>query len=181
MENINVLIVEENKSVAEDVERRLKVLEYTVCAIAPTGAEAVEKAAEMQPDIVLINIELEGEIDGIEAAKRIRDSLDIPTIYLADYSHDAFSEQKDLLKRAEITNPFDYIPLPHGKRRLYLTIESTVYQHRMERETKVKEQQLSTILNSISDAVIATDDKELITFMNPAAERLTGWGTGTSR
>ena len=175
MENINVLIVEENKSVAEDVERRLKVLEYTVCAIVPTGAEAVEKAAEMQPDVVLINIELEGEIDGIETAKRIRDSLDIPTIYLADYSNDAFVEKKDLFKRAEITNPFDYLPLPHGKRRLYLTIEGTVYQHKMERETKIKEQQLSTILNSISDAVIATDNKELITFMNPAAERLTGW------
>ena len=64
---------------------------------------------------------------------------------------------------------------PYGKRRLYLTIESTVYQHKMERETELKEQQFSTILNSISDAVIATDDKELITFMNPAAERLTDW------
>ena len=175
MENINVLIVEENKSVAKDVERRLKELEYSVCAIVSTGAEAVKKAAEMQPDVVLINIELEGEIDGIETTKRIRDSLDIPTIYLADYSNDAFSEQKDLLKRAEITNPFDYIPQPHGRRRLYLTVESTVYQHKMERETKAKEQKLSTILNSISDAVIATDNTELVTFMNPAAERLTGW------
>ena len=175
MENINILIVEDKKSVAEHLERRLKVLEYTVCGVVPTGAQAVEKAAEMQPDIVLINVELEGEIDGIETAKQIRDSLDIPTIYLADYSNDVFSKKEDLLKRAEITNPFDYIPQPHGKRRLYLTIESTVYQHKKERETKAKEQQLSTILNSISDAVIATDDKELITFMNPAAEQLTGW------
>ena len=175
MENIDILIVEQKKSVAEHLERRIKELEYSVCATAPTGAEAVEKAAEMSPDVVLINVELEGEISGIEAAKQIRDSLDIPTIYLADYSNDVFWEKKDLLKRAGITNPFDYIPLPHGRRRLYLTVESTVYQHRMERETKVKERQLSTILNSISDAVIATDNKELVTFMNPAAERLTGW------
>ena len=175
MENINILIVEQKKSVAEDLEKRLKVLEYSVCAIVPTGAEAVEKAAEMSPDVVLINVELEGEISGIEAAKQISNSLDIPTIYLADYSNDVFWENKDLLKRAGITNPFDYLPLPHGKRRLYLTVESTVYQHRMERETKVKERQLSTILNSISDAVIATDNKELVTFMNPAAEQLTGW------
>ena len=175
MENINVLIVEDKKSVVEDLERRLKELEYSVCAAVPSGAEAVEKAAEMQPDVVLINVELEGEIDGIETAKQIRDSLDIPTVYLADYSNDAFVEKKDLLKRAEITNPFDYIPLPHGRRRMYLTVESTVYQHKMERETKLKEQQLSTILNSISDAVIATDNQELVTFMNPAAERLTGW------
>ena len=172
---INILIVEGKKIVAEHLERRLKEIEYTVCAVVPTGAEAVQKAAEMQPDIVLINIELEGEIDGIETAKQIRDSLDIPTIYLADYPNDVFMEKKDLLKRAEITNPFQYIPQPHGKRRLYLTIESSVYQHKKEREIKIKEQQLSTILNSINDAVIATDDKELITFMNPAAERLTGW------
>ena len=176
MENISILIVEAKKSDAEHIERRLKELEYSICAVVSTGAEAVEKAAEMQPDVVLINVELEGEMDGIETAKQIRDSLDIPTVYLADYSNDAFSEKTDLLKRAEITNPFDYIPLPHGRRRLYLTIESTVYQHRMERETKLKEQQLSTILNSISDAVIATDDKESVIFMNPAAERLTGWG-----
>ena len=175
MENINVLIAEGKKSVVEDLERRFKELEYTACAAVLTGAEAVEKAAEMQPDVVLINVELEGEIDGIEAAKQIRDSLDIPTVYLADYPNDVFMEKKDLLKRAEITNPFDYIPLPHGRRRLYLTIESTVYQHKMERETKLKEQQLSTILNGISDAVIATDNQELVTFMNPAAERLTGW------
>ena len=91
MENINILIVEQKKSVAEHLERRLKELEYSVCAAVPTGAEAVEKAAEMSPDVVLINVELEGEIDGIETAKRIRNSLDIPTIYLADYSNDVFS------------------------------------------------------------------------------------------
>ncbi len=175
MENINILIVEAKKSVAEHLERRLKELEYTVCAAVPTGAEAVETAAEMSPDVALINIELEGEMDGVETAKRIRDSLDIPTIYLADYSNDAFLTKTDLLKRAEITSPFDYIPQPHGSRRLYLNIENTTYRHKMEKEFQVREQQLTTILNSISDAVIATDDKELITFMNPAAERLTGW------
>ena len=116
MENINILIVEDKKSVAENLEKRLKNLEYTICAVVSTGAQAVEKAAEMQPDVVLINIELEGEINGIETAKHIRDSLDISTIYLANYSNDVFSEKTDLLKRAEITDPFDYIPLPHGKR-----------------------------------------------------------------
>ena len=171
MENINILIVEDKKSVAEYVETRLKELEYTVCAVVPTGAQAVEKAAEMQPDVVLIDIELEGEINGIEASKRICNSLGIPTIYLADYRIEVFSKKEDLLKRAEITSPFEYIPQPYGKRKLYLNIESALYQHRME-ESK---QHLTKILNGISDAAIATDNKGLITFMNPVAETLTGW------
>lgn len=70
MENINILIVEDKKSAAEHLEKRLKELEYTVCAAVPTGAQAVKKAAEMSPDVVLINVELEGETDGIETANR---------------------------------------------------------------------------------------------------------------
>ena len=171
MADTKILIVADRKSVAENIERRLKELEYTVCAVVPTGAEAVEKAAEMQPDVVLIDIELEGEIDGIEAAKRIRTSLDIPTIYLVNYPNRVFLRKEDLLKRAEITNPFDYLPKPYGKRRLYLSIESTVYKHKME----AKRQHLTQILNGISDAAIATDHKGFLTFMNPVAETLTGW------
>ena len=171
MAHTKILIVADKKSVAENVESRLKELEYTVCAVVPTGAEAVEKAAEMHPDLVLINIELEGEIDGIEAAKRIRTSLNIPTIYLVNYPNQVFLRKEDLLKRAEITNPFDYLPQPYGKRRLYLSIESAVYKHKME----AKRQHLTTILNGISDAAIATDHKGFLTFMNPVAETLTGW------
>ena len=175
MENINILIVEDKKSVAEDIERRLKDLEYTVCAVVATGAQAVEKAAEIQPDVVLISIELAGEINGIEAAEHIRDSLDIPTIYLANYPDNVFLRKQDLLKRAEIANPFEYILQPYGKRRLYLTIESVLYNHRREKESEVHKQHRTTILSGISNAVIAADHKGLITFMNPVAEILTGW------
>ena len=171
MAHTKILVVADKKSVAENIEGRLKELEYSVCAVVPTGAQAVEKAAEIHPDLVLIDIELEGEINGIEATKRIRNSLDIPTIYLADYRIEVFSKREDLLKRAEITNPFEYIPLPFGKRRLYLSIESAVYKHKME----ANKRHLTKILNGISDAAIATDHKGFLTFMNPVAETLTGW------
>ena len=171
MADTKILIVADKKSVAENIESRLKELGYTVCAVVPTGAEAVEKAAEIHPDLVLIDLELEGETDGIEAAKRIRNSLDIPTTYLANYRIEVFSRREDLLKRAEITNPFEYIPLPFGKRRLYLSIESAVYKHKMEANRR----HLTKILNGISDAAIATDHKGFLTFMNPVAETLTGW------
>ena len=175
MDDINILIVEDKKSVAENVETRLKELEYTVCAVASTGAQAIEKAAVMHPDLALINIELEGEISGIEVAERIRNSLDLPIIYLANYRNRVFLGKEDLLKRAEITNPFEYIPQPFGKRRLYLTIESVLSKHRMEKESEAHKQHGTTILGGISEAVIATDREGLITFMNPVAETLIGW------
>ena len=175
MENTEILIVENTAPFDREIEERLKALGYSVCAVVPTGAQAVEKAAEMQPDVVVINIELEGEINGIEAAKRIRNSLDIPTIYLANYSNDDFLSKEDLFKRAEITDPFDYLPQPYGKRRLYLTIESVLYKHRLEKESKAHKQHLTTILNSLDDALIATDREGLITFINRIAEILTGW------
>ena len=175
MAHAKILIVEDKKSVAETVETRLKKLEYTVCGVVSTAVQAVEKAAEMQPDIVLIDLELEGEINGIEAAKRIRNSLDIPTVYLADYSNPVFLTKEDLLKRAEITNPFEYLPFPYGGRKLYLVIESVLYKHRMEKESKAYKQHRTMILGGISDAVIATDNKGFLTFMNPVAETLTGW------
>ena len=170
-----ILIVEDKKSIAETVETRLKKLEYTVCAVVSTGVEAVEKAAELHPDIVLIDLELEGEINGIEAAERIRNSLDIPTVFLADYSNPVFLTKEDLLKRAKITNPFEYLPFPYGGRKLYLVIESVLYKHRMEKESEAYKQHRTTILDGIPEAVIATDNKGLITFMNPVAETLTGW------
>ena len=129
MANTKILVVENTAPFDQEIEKRLKALGYTVCAVVPTGAQAVEKAAEMQPDVVFINIELEGEINGIEAAERIRNSLDIPTIYLAHYPNEVFLRKENLLKRAEITNPFDYLSQPYGKRRLYLTIESVLYKH----------------------------------------------------
>ena len=175
MAHAKILIVEDKKSIAETVETRLKDLEYTVCAVVSTGVQAVEKAAELHPDIVLIDLELEGKISGIEAAERIRNSLDIPTVYLADYSNPVFLTKEDLLKRAEITNPFEYLPFPYGGRKLYLVIESVLYKHRMEKESEAYKQHRTTILDGIPEAVIATDNKGLITFMNPIAETLTGW------
>ena len=174
MAHANILIVEDKKSIAETVETRLKKLEYTVCAVVSTGVQAVEKAAEMHPDIVLIDLELEGEINGIEAAEHIRNSLDIPTIYLAHYPNRVFLRKEDLLKRAGIANPFEYISEPYGKRRLYLTIESVLSKHRMEKESKAHKLHRIT-LSGIGEAVIVTDNKRLITFMNPVAETLTGW------
>ena len=125
--------------------------------------------AETLLDLVLMDIVLEGDMDGVKAAEHIRNHFDIPVVYLTAYSDDT------TLQRAKITEPYGYILKPFQERELYTTIEMALYKHKMERKLKENEQWLATTLKSIGDAVIATDTKGFVTFMNPVAEVLTGW------
>ncbi|MCH8291963.1 response regulator [Candidatus Poribacteria bacterium] len=169
MGNTRILIVEDKQAVAEHIENQLKSLGYTVLAVVSYGEEAIQKTEETRPDLVLIDMKLEGDMDGIEVAKQMRDRFNIPVVYLTDYA------DEDLLHRAEITGPFGYMLEPFEERRLYLNIEIALYSHEMERKFREEGQWLSTILKSIGDAVIATDKNGSVKFMNPIAEVLTGW------
>jgi two-component system cell cycle sensor histidine kinase/response regulator CckA len=169
MSNPRVLVVEDEGIIAKDIQSTLNSSGYSVIAIASSGEEAIEKAMGMHPDIVLMDIVLEGAMDGVEAAEHIRDRFDIPVVYLTAYSDDT------TLQRAKITEPSGYILKPFQERELYTTIEMALYKHKMERKLKENEQWLATTLKSIGDAVIATNANKLITFMNPVAEALTGW------
>ncbi len=169
MANTQILIVEDEGIVAKDIENTLKKLGYAVPAIAFSGEEAIKKAAETLPDLVLMDIVLEGDMDGVEAAEQIRDRFDIPVVYLTAYANDK------TLQRAKVTGPYGYILKPFEERELHTGIEIALYKHEMERKLKESEQWLSTTLKSIGDAVIATDANGFVTFMNPVAEALTGW------
>ena len=169
MTNAQILIVEDEIIVAENIRSRLKSLEYAVPAVVSSGEEAIQKAAETRPDLVLMDIKLEGDIDGVEAAEQIRARFDIPVVYLTAYA------DEDTLQRAKITEPFGYILKPFEVRELQTAIEVALYKHEMERRLKEHERWLATTLRSIGDAVIATDVKGHIMFMNPVAEALTGW------
>ncbi|HUV50434.1 MAG TPA: response regulator [Anaerolineae bacterium] len=169
MTNAQILIVEDEGIIANDIQNTLEGLGYAVIAIASSGKEAIKKAVEMLPDLVLMDIVLEGLMDGVEAAERIMDRLDIPVVYLTAYADDK------TLQRAKITEPYGYILKPFSERELYTTIEMALYKHKMKKKLRESEQWLFTTLKSIGDAVIATDSEGLITFMNPVAEILTGW------
>jgi PAS domain S-box-containing protein len=169
MSNSRILIVEDEGIIAKDIQSTLNRLGYSVIGIASSGEEAIKKAMEIHPDIVLMDIVLEGAMDGVEAAGYIHDHFDIPVVYLTAYSDDT------TLQRAKITEPFGYILKPFHEKELYTTIEMALYKHTMQRKLKESEQWLATTLKSIGDAVIATDTGKLITFMNPVAEALTGW------
>ena len=169
MSNSRILVVEDEGIIAKDIKNILSFLGYSVIGIASSGEEAIEKAMEMHPDLVLMDIVLEGDMDGVKAAEHIRDRFDIPVVYLTAYSDDT------TLQRAKITEPYGYILKPFQERELYTTIEMALYKHKIERKLKENERWVATLLKSIGDAVIATDIGKLITFMNPVAEALTGW------
>ena len=169
MSNVKILVVEDESIVAMDIKHRAEGLGYSVTGITPSGEGAIKKASETLPDIVLMDIVLKGDMDGVEAAQKIRDSLDIPVVYLT-----AYSDEKTL-KRAKVTEPFGYIIKPFEDRELHSAVEVALYKHKMESKLKESEKWLSTTLESIGDAVIATDEKGKVKFMNPVAIEITGW------
>jgi PAS domain S-box-containing protein len=169
MSSVKILVVEDESIVAMDIKHRLENMDYVVPAVVSSGEEAVEKVSETLPDLILMDIVLRGEIDGIEAAQIIKDNYNIPVLYLT-----AYSDEKTL-KRAKITGPFGYIIKPFEDRELHSAIEVARYKHEMETKLTASEKWLSTTLESIGEAVITTDEKGYITFMNPIAQKITGW------
>jgi|WetSurMetagenome_2_1015567.scaffolds.fasta_scaffold75496_1 PAS domain S-box-containing protein/putative nucleotidyltransferase with HDIG domain len=170
MAKIKILVVEDESLVARDVLNMLQSLGYDPLGVVSSGEQALRKAAASSPDLVLMDIVLKGEVDGISAAEKLWEDFSIPVIYVTAYADDKTFE------RAKLTKPFGYLLKPFEERELQTTIEMALYKAKMETRLKEREQWLSTVLRCIGDGVIATDNNGLVTFMNPLAEILTGWG-----
>ncbi len=171
-----ILVVEDEIIIAEDLQRKLKKMGYDVPLIVSSGEEAIRKTQENIPDLILMDIVIHGEMDGIETAGKIHSIFDIPVVYLT-----AYADEKTLA-RAKITEPFGYLIKPFKERELQITIEIALYKNEMEKKLKESErrlreknQWLAAVIESIGDAVIATDPEGTIQLMNPIAEALTGW------
>jgi PAS domain S-box-containing protein/putative nucleotidyltransferase with HDIG domain len=169
MSQIRILVVEDESLVGQDINNMLRGLGYDVVDVVSRGDEAVRIAESASPDLVLMDIVLKGEIDGIQAAERIWEECGVPIIYLTAYADEA------TLARAKMTEPFGYILKPFDERELQTAIEMAFYKARIYSRLREREDWLSTILRSIGDGVIATDLAGRIEFLNPPAERLTGW------
>ncbi|TVM18922.1 histidine kinase [Oceanidesulfovibrio indonesiensis] len=169
MDRSRVLIVEDEPIVSMDIERRLKFMGYEVLPPVASGEDAVAQAHLRQPDIILMDIMLAGDMDGIEAASVIRDRKRVPVIYLTAYA------DEETLDRAQITEPFGYIIKPFEDRELKTCIHMALYKHKMEERLLENERWLSTTLRSIGDAVISTDRSGKVRYMNPMAEKLLGY------
>ena len=143
MARTKILVVEDERIVAKDLQRRLQRLGYTVCAIASSGQEAIEQVAQTTPHIVLMDIILQGPMDGVEAAEHIRARFNIPIIYLTAHA------DANTLQRAKATEPFGYLLKPFEAKALQTTIEMALYKHQMEQERAQLLRQLQDALANI--------------------------------
>lgn len=188
-----VLIVEDECIVALDLQRRLIRLGYEVPRVTASHDQTLRAVVETAPNIVLMDINISGDIDGIDTAKKI----DLPVIFLT-----AYSEEKTL-QRAKESKPYGYLVKPFSERELHATIQMALERHAVETilkereitlaltcekleqgkrelETKAIElfaqkQRFEVTLNSIGDGVITTDTVGNVTYLNPVAEQKTGW------
>ncbi|MBW4556057.1 MAG: response regulator [Trichormus sp. ATA11-4-KO1] len=169
MGQVRILVVEDEVIVARTIASQLNQLGYMVTGTASSGKVAIAKASEIKPELVLMDIILKGDMDGIAAATYIREQLDIPVIFLTAYG------DENTLQRAKLTQPFGYVVKPFTSKDLRIAVEIGLLKHQLERDLRENRDRLATLLNSMSDAVIATNEQAMVTFMNPAAELLTGW------
>ena len=165
-----ILIVEDEALIADDIQSTLARFGYDVPTPVATAAEAIEAAEKLRPALVLIDIKLRGKRDGIEAGAEIRARFGLPIVYLTSQSDEA------TVARAKLTSPHGYLLKPFHERELRIAIDVALHKHQVEMQLAVRERWFATTLGSIGDPVIATDQNEIITFTNAAAERLTGWG-----
>jgi len=168
MMKTRILIVEDEWLIAESIKRSLQDHNYTVLAVFPSGEEALQNITTLKPDLILMDILLRGNLNGVETVGQIRSRFNIPVIYIT-------SMTEQFLEQAKLTEPYGYINKPIDETELYNTIEIALHKSKMERKLKESEQWLKTTLKSIGEAVVATDISGLIIFMNQIAEELTGW------
>lgn len=140
MAKIRILIVEDNRIIALGTQSILDSLGYAVTSIASSAGQAIKKAEEDNPDLILMDIVLEGEKDGIEAACQIQSRFNIPVVFLTAYS------DKKMLERAKAAEPFAYIIKPCEGPQLQSAIEIALYKSRMDKKLKEREEWLSTAL-----------------------------------
>ena len=165
----NVLITEDETISAKYLNETLKQLGYNVVGIAKTADNSIKLASKLNPDIVIMDINLPGKIDGIEATKRIRTNLNIPVIYLTGIS------DTDTLERALKTEPNGYILKPFKKQELFTVIEMALYRDSLEKKLKASEQLMALTLECIGDGLITTDVEGNVMLLNKEAEKFTGY------
>jgi len=152
MSKNNILVVEDESIVSKDIQQSLKKLGYNISGAASTGEKAILLANETKPDLVLMIIMLKGDMSGIETAEKIKETLNIPVIYLTAYA------DENTLSRAKVTEPYGYIIKPFKEIDLHTSIEMALYKHSKEQEI-VKERDF---LYSLVDGKDAGNDESVI-------------------
>jgi PAS domain S-box-containing protein len=171
-----IFVVEDQRLIAADLENTLRKLGYDVVGSAASGEEAIARAPEAAPDLVLMDIRLRGKMDGIQAAALIRRRIDIPIVYLTAYA------DEETIRSAKLTGPFGYVVKPFNERELRAAIEIALYKHETdrllaaERSRRQAAEELSLVVESVKDyAIFRLDVDGHVTTWNAGAARILGY------
>lgn len=168
MSATRILIVEDEQIVALDIEMHLRKYGYSVVGMFASAEEALRELPNLTPDLVLMDIKLQGRMDGLEAASRIKDDFGIPVILLTA------NADENTVQRAKYTQPFAYIIKPFEERELRTAIVLSMYRHEMEQKLIRRERLFATTLRSIGEGLVVTNNDGEIEFINRVAEEYAG-------
>jgi PAS domain S-box-containing protein len=163
-----IFLVEDELIVAEDLRLTLESLGYAVAGHEKTGEMALEKIPGAYPVLILMDIHLAGQLDGIETAIQVRSRWGIPVIFLSAHA------DKELFERAKVAEPYGYLLKPYDERALQSAIEMALYKHRMERALRENEKKTRILINASRDALYLLDANGKILSANEALAEMTG-------
>src|SRR3569623_2951401 len=169
IDRLRIIIVENEGLVGCDIAATLTNLGYEVVGTWQAGEAAVHHVNELHPDRVLMDIHLAGAVDGMETAKRIQQSSAAAIVYVTACA------DLDTVARARETQPYGYLLKPFSEDELRLAVEVAATRYLEDVERRRREQSYFEAFQSLADGVIATDLAGVVSFMNPAAGRITGW------
>jgi PAS domain S-box-containing protein len=163
-----VLIVEDDILIAKDIENILLRLEYAVSTLITSGDRVITRIVNENPDLILMDIMFQDKVRGIEIARKVRERIDVPIVYLTAHS------EKTIVKKAKITEPFGYLIKPIAERDLEITIEMALHRHRMEMKFKERmekalhesEDRYRQLVENISEGIVMQNQKGVITYAN---------------
>ena len=153
MNPCHILVVEDEAVVAMDIEDRLTSMGYRLGGVATSGEQALALAEAKHPDLVLMDIRLQGAMDGIVAAEEMRRRFHVPVIFLTAYSEEA------TLERAKLAEPYGYVLKPFDDRELKSAIEIALYKHRAEEEIR-RLNRLYDVLSQVNQSVVRIETRE---------------------
>jgi PAS domain S-box-containing protein len=164
-----ILICEDEVMLAKDLSRSLKNLGYEVVERVSSAEEALQMVEESKPDLILMDIQLDGEMDGIETAAKIRSRFDIPVVYLTGYA------EKDVLNRAKKTGPYGYLSKPVGLLELRSTVDTALYKHEADKKVRESEAKFRSAFeySGVGMALVGLDGNFLS--VNPSVTHILGY------
>jgi diguanylate cyclase (GGDEF)-like protein/PAS domain S-box-containing protein len=169
MEKTRILVVEDEVIIAQDLKMRLQKMGYNVPLMVATGEDAIEKTREINPDIILMDIMLIGQMDGIEAGRQIRERYYVPVIYLTAYADES------MINRAKLTEASGYLMKPVAEKELHSTIEMALYKHKTEKKLKESEGRFRGLVEATTDWIWEVNDKYVYTYVSPKVLDILGY------